>query len=201
MEWWSQPCTSEAAETTPWGGTTVRTRATIRRAGLICAGALAVLPLAAGPAAAQSAEDFCEQVPGELEPVFGPICEGLEDGDDGDDGENGDGPTGTPLDELLEALDPEQLGQLCDEAPEELEAVFGPICDALTGEDGEDEVDEDPGGEEQEDPAPSPEPTPEADTTDADSSGDLPVTGGAAGLVGLALLGAGVGLRRFTARG
>jgi hypothetical protein len=180
----------------------VRARTTMRRAALICAGSLAVLPLAAGPAAAQSAEDFCAEVPGELEPVFGPICEQFaeDDGDDADDGDDGDGPTGTPLDELLEALDPEQLGALCDEAPEELEAVFGPICDALTGENGDDEVDPDPGEEEQEDPAPDPEPTPEADTTDADPSGDLPVTGGVAGLAGLALLGAGLGLRRITAR-
>jgi hypothetical protein len=181
----------------------VRARTTIRRAALICASALAVLPLAAGPAAAQSAEDFCDEVPGELEPVFGPICEQMaDDGEDGEDGEDGDGPTGTPLDDLLDALDPEQLTALCDEAPEELEDVFGPICDALAGENGDDEVDPDPGGEEQEeDPAPEPESTPEADTTDADPSGDLPVTGGAAGLAGLALLGAGVALRRFTARG
>jgi hypothetical protein len=63
-------------------------RARIRRMALVCAGALAIVPLSAGAASAQSPEDFCDEVPGELEPVFGPICEGLADDENGD--ENGD---------------------------------------------------------------------------------------------------------------
>jgi hypothetical protein len=177
----------------------VRARATIRRAALVCAGALAVLPLAAAPATAQSAED-CEEF-GAISEEFVEGCKQLAEQFEGDD-ENGDedgedqleGGLRQLCDELFGALDAEAQAQ-CNEF---LDNVFAEEDD---NGDGGDELEPDPGEEEQEDPAPSPEPTPEADTADADSSGDLPVTGGAGGLMGLALLGAGLGLRRFTAKG
>jgi hypothetical protein len=180
----------------------VRTPATIRRAALVCAGALAVLPLAALPATAQSAED-CEEF-GAISEEFVEGCKQLAEQFEGD-GENGDEDGEDQLEGGLRQLCDELFGALDEEAQaqcnEFLDNFFAEEDDNGDNGDEGDEVEPDPGEEEQEDPAPSPEPTPEADTTDADSSGDLPVTGGAAGLVGLALLGAGLGLRRFTARG
>jgi hypothetical protein len=188
-------------------------RSRIRRMALVCASALVILPLTAVPATAQSAED-CDQfaaIPGIGEQVADgcrQLAEQAGGDDDGDEpDENGeDGPTGTPLDQLLGALDeaglsPDELCDLRDEAPEQFDPVLeglGVVIDEICPpeeEEEEEEPEHDPG------PAPLPEGEEADDTTDADPSGDLPVTGGAAGLLGLGLLGAGVGLRRLRREG
>ena len=174
-------------------------RSKIRRMALVCAGALAIVPLTVAPAAAQlepitdelDPEALCEEAPEEAEALFGPICEQVTD----DNGENGDD-NGAPI-----PTDPDELCALQDEAPEEFDALFDAldvVIDEVCPPEEEDEDPEDP--EDPADPA-DPEDTDDtddtADTTDADTTGDLPVTGGAAGLLGLGLLGAGVGLRRL----
>jgi hypothetical protein len=182
-------------------------RSKIRRMALVCAGALLVLSLTAVPATAQSAED-CDEfaaIPGIGEQVADG-CRELAEQVDGDD-DNGDEPDengedGSPLDQLLGALDeaglsPDELCALRDEAPEEFDPVLeglGVIVDELCPPDEEEEEEE---PEPEAEPGPLPDEEEPEDTTDADPSGDLPVTGGAAGLLGLGLLGAGVGLRRL----
>jgi hypothetical protein len=167
----------------------VSTRTKIRRLALVCAGAMAIVPLSAGAASAQSAED-CEQ----FEPLGDAFVEGCEDfaeqfEDDGDEGED----DGDPFEDGLRQLCDEFFGALDEQAQEECHAQV----DALLGDEGDDEVG-DPESEES-DPGPQPDDgEPEADTTDADPSGDLPVTGGAAGLAGLALFGAAAALRRVS---
>ncbi len=181
----------------------MNTRATIRRMALVGAGALAVLPLTAGAATAQSAED-CQElaaISDELVALCEEVAGAIEGDDDNGDDPDGDGPTGTPLDGLLEMLDPDELAALCDEAPEELEAVFGPVCDALTdgnGDPDEEAPEDDPDEVEATDPGTGDGEV--SDTTDPQPQQDeLPQTGGLAGLAGLGLLGAGVALRRLRA--
>ena len=62
-----------------------------------------LMTAAGGVATAQSPDDLEDAV----RDLIGDEAE--------DDGDNGDGPTGTPLDEVLEALDPSQLEELLDE--------------------------------------------------------------------------------------
>jgi hypothetical protein len=172
----------------------VRTRSTIRRMAFVCAGALAIVPLAAGAAAAQSAEELCEQAPGD--PITEALCDAFAD-DNGDEGENGDdeGP--------LDALDPEELCALQEEAPEEFAPLLdalAPLIDAICEAEEEEQEPEAP--EEEEDESEElPETEEPEDTTDADPSGELPRTGGLAGLAGLGLLGAGAALRRLGSGG
>jgi hypothetical protein len=89
-----------------------------------------LMTMTGGVATAQDPSDFEDTV-----------RELLEGDDDGDDGENGDGPTGTPLDEIIALLDPDELAALCEDAPEE----FQELCDAFEGGDnGEAPEEQDP---------------------------------------------------------
>ena len=170
-------------------------RSKIRRMALVCAGALAIVPLTAAPATAQDLpiptdpEALCDEAPDEAEALFGPICEQVAD----DNGENGDD-NGAPI-----PTDPEELCALQDEAPEELGALFdalGVVIDEVCPPEEEpEEPEEDPADPEE--PTDPVEPDDPGTTDDTDDTEPLPVTGGAAGLLGLGLLGAGMGLRRL----
>jgi hypothetical protein len=197
-------------------------RRTVRRSALVAAAAVALVPATASVAAAQSPDDLCamrDEAPEEMAPLLdalAPVIDALCAEDDGDPGGDGDGendeggPTGTPLDDLLALLDPDQLPteELCglrDEAPEEMAPLLdalAPVLDAVCGEPDGDE----PDGEETVE-----EETVEDETADLpDESGfehdpgtvapstapTLPHTGGGAALAGLGMLGAAIGLRR-----
>lgn len=178
-------------------------RPTIRRMILLCTGAVAVLVMSAGVAAAQSAED-CDG----LEAISEELAQGCRDfaetveGEEGGEGDEGAEDESSPLDDLLGALeeqglDPAELCALREESPEEFEAIldaFGPVVDELCPPEEEDEP---------EDPAPEPEePSDETgDAVDTTTSGELPNTGGLAGLAGLGMLGAGAALRRLRVTG
>lgn len=180
-------------------------RSTIRRMLLVCTGAVAVLVMSAGVAAAQSAED-CDG----LEAISPELAQGCRDfaetveGDEGEEGDEGTEDESSPLDDLLGALeeqglDPQELCALREESPEEFEAVLdalGPVVNELCP----------PEEEEPEETTPDPEePADETDGTDdsvdATTSGELPNTGGLAGLAGLGMLAAGAALRRLRATG
>jgi hypothetical protein len=197
-------------------------RRTVRRSALVAAAAVALVPATASVAAAQSPDDLCamrDEAPEEMAPLLdalAPVIDALCAEDDGgpggdDDGESDEGgPTGTPLDDLLALLDPDQLPteELCglrDQAPEEMAPLLdalAPVLDAVCGEAAEDEPAEEETVEDD---------TVEDETADLqDESGfehdpgtvapstapTLPHTGGGAALAGLGMLGAAIGLRR-----
>ncbi len=164
----------------------MRTRSMIRRMALVCAGSLAIVPLFAGAATAQSQEEFCDEVVADFGEEFQDECNEFELGDDEENGEeDGDDPFRQFCDEVIANLGDDAHEQCLD------------FIDGEEPENGDDNGDPDPEPETEDPPAEDET----EDTTDADPSGDLPTTGGAAGLLGLGLLGAGIGLRRLRSSG
>jgi hypothetical protein len=191
-------------------------RRTVRRFAFVTAAAVALVPATASVAAAQSPDDLCamrDEAPEEMAPLLdalAPVIDALCAEDDGDPDDGEGGPTGTPLDELLALLDPDQLPteELCglrDQAPEEMAPLLealAPVLDAICGGSGEEEqveedsVEDEPVEEEAEDQADEAAFAHDAGPVASSPAPTLPNTGGGAALVGLALLGAALGLRR-----